>query len=353
MAYTPNTTLTFTKTGYVPSTTLEFNSLTDVLSVREPSTDGFLSSGVVKDPNSLSATENLSDQFQSVGGIQITGNLLPTESGNDVFLALPIRTGDLVASENSTDSLVSTGLTIYRVGDLSATEAETDSYLSLPTPIVGTLSTQELETDNYLTSASKMAITEESTDTFKSLSTVIVGIESIQQQNITSIFTSNTLPDLVIPISTLSLTLNKENTSSANIVIPNGQKYDELIRNYLDDSGWFVLKYTDVLTGGEIEIKDSQEFLISSVSSSRGGRNWSIQVGGSNLTDELSQISKIDLRDVSLFRTNTNGSATFRTAMDRRLLAGDIAIYDQVEYPITKITQVANPTNIYMEVSTL
>jgi len=33
-------------------------------------------------------------------------------------------------------------------------------------------------------------------------------------------------------------------------------------------------------------------------------------------------------------------------------VAGDIAIYDEIEYTTTKITQVANPTNIYMEVST-
>jgi len=352
MAYVPSKDLEFTITGYIPSYDLSFLSVVDVLDAQETFTDSFLSSGVVTDPNGLVATETATDSYQSGGQVYVNGDMPAVETGNDTFLALPLITGDIGATETLNDSITVNGSAIVSIGSINANELETDSYFTPPNPVTGVLTAQEPSSDNFDSSQKGLSIFEQSTDLFKSLPTVVVANESIHQQNVTSVFYSQSLPDLIIPISTLSVSLNKENTSTANIVIPNGLYYDSLIRAYLDNSGYFTLRYTDILKDGSIVNTESQEFLISSVSSSRGGKNWSIQIGGSNDTVEPSQVSKINLRSASLFRSNTDGSATIRAALDRRLVAGDIAIYDEIEYTTTKITQVANPTNIYMEVST-
>ena len=243
-----------------------------------------------------------------------------------------IPTGDLAAIEQSTD--------IYfdnTIGGSFNLVEPADNFSSIGTTATyGTFNGSELLRDTFLVPDIR-----------------ILSNEHIVKRKIECLFSSQNLGSKLIPVEYLSLSYRLSSKSSFNLTIPNGILYSSYLVDISNDNGSLVVRYIDVLNDGSEEITESLNYSVDSVGSFRGGRNWSVNVGGSAQFNGKTFIQKIALNDVSFIRTSSNGSFLIRSSLDRRLIPGDKAIYNNVEYDVSDITQICRSNIFYMEISTL
>jgi hypothetical protein len=159
---------------------------------------------------------------------------------------------------------------------------------------------------------------------------------------------ANSLPDVIIPISSINGRVTNDGVSTLSIVCPEGVNYAAAIEARA--AGGFVIESVEDYSDGSSDSSLWVEYPITGVSSDRGAHNWSITISGS-VTLTLGQARRLALLGVSYLAQSAAGKTRARCELDKDLLPGDVAMLDDgSEYTCSAITYVIGAAGRFMEV---
>jgi len=157
------------------------------------------------------------------------------------------------------------------------------------------------------------------------------------------------LDDVIIPISSISGTLNSSGLSSLLIICPNGLLYGSDISDRAN--GDFIITTTELYTDGTNESTDSANFHIGSIASDRGANSWSISIRGS-YTDSAQANLRYDAEGVNSISVNDEGQKRVRLAYNSDIRPGDTLSSDLFsDLIVDRITYTISSINKYMTIT--
>lgn len=160
---------------------------------------------------------------------------------------------------------------------------------------------------------------------------------------------SDSLPDVIIPIASLSGSLSVTGGNSLLVVCPDGATFgaDIVARS----NGGFIVTTVEAYTDGTTANIDSEEYTFSGITSDRGGRNWSFSLRGKN-TESPALPFRYLATGISVLTTNADGKRRARVEYLSNLRPGDtLTLLNDEEMICGVITYNINATNMSMSVT--
>lgn len=179
----------------------------------------------------------------------------------------------------------------------------------------------------------------------------IVVKKTISKQNFIATLTgaADGVSDVIIPISSISGSINDVGNHSILIVCPDGFTYGGLISERLN--GGFIITTIEVYTDGTSASVDSYEYALSTMASDRGARSFSISLRGTASILETEFDSYIG-EGISILSVNTSGKYRVRLDYNSDIRPGDTLIIDDttnITVGIVKYT--ISERNMYMTIT--
>ena len=161
---------------------------------------------------------------------------------------------------------------------------------------------------------------------------------------------ADSLPDLVIPISSLNISHNA-GTSVSNmfIVCPDGPVFANGI--IARSNGGIIITATDIYLDGTSDSTDLAEYAISGLQDNRGSKRHSISIQGA-VTISRSFVNAIEVLNTTFTSLDKSGAMRVRMDMHKDMLPGDIiTLPDLSTFAAGNISMVYNTSFMFMEVT--
>ena len=160
---------------------------------------------------------------------------------------------------------------------------------------------------------------------------------------------ADSLDDLTVPISSISLRMDDAGLSSLSVTCNNGAEYADDIT--ARSNGGIIITTNEYYTDGTTDQTIAAEYPITSLNSYQGGKNFSVSLTGrvelQNFTTK-----KVPISGASFISTDELGNLRVRCDLDKDLLPKDTAILeDGAEIVVVSITQTITSKLMVMEIT--
>ena len=161
---------------------------------------------------------------------------------------------------------------------------------------------------------------------------------------------ADSLPDFVIPISSINISHNAKTTlSTIFIVCPNGIDFSAAV--IARKNGGIIITATDIHIDGTSDSIDFIEYPITGFQSSKGSKRFSISIQGA-ITITRTAVNAIAVPKISFVTLDASGAQRVRMDLNKDMLPGDVlTLPDASSFIAGNISMLYGKDIMFMEVT--